>query len=211
MPWYDSFSNIYDYSVELVYKKYRSKVVDKLNVQPDAVVLDLACGTGPNHPHLVERMSGEGLIVAVDYSAGMIERARKKAQQKGWDNIVFIQQDACKLTLQDIENAVGHAVQINHVIVTLGLSVIPNWQDVFASTFDLLSPGGSYVIFDIHTTRWVPQTWLVKMAAQADTYRQTWKALDACSDEFEFEYLPGSAHVHGGQPFIAVGKRPRSI
>jgi S-adenosylmethionine-diacylgycerolhomoserine-N-methlytransferase len=208
MPWYDTFSNIYDSTVELVYKKYRSQVAEQLHLKPNAVVLDLACGTGPNHPHLLERMSGAGLIIAVDYSAGMIERARKKSQRNGWNNIVFIQQDANQLSLQDIENAVGRPVQIDSVVVTLGLSVTPNWQDVFAATFDLLVPGGRYVIFDIHTTNWVPQTWLVKVLAQADTYRQSWKALEACSEDFTFEYLPGSAHVHGGRPFVAVGQKP---
>ncbi len=207
MLWYDTFSNIYDSTIELVYKKYRTIVAGKLNIKPNDVVLDLACGTGPNHPHLLKHMSGAGMIIAVDYSAGMIERAQKKAQRNGWKNIVFVQQDACQLSLQDIENSVGRPVHIDHVIVTLGLSVIPNWQDVFAATFNLLQPGGRYVIFDIHTTQWVPQTWLVKVLAQADTSRQSWKALEACSENFTFEYLSGSAHVHGGRPFVAVGQK----
>ncbi len=208
MAWYDLFSTVYDWSVELIYRPYRSGVIRALELEAGQSVLDLACGTGPNHPHLVEAMSGQGLVFGVDFSGGMLKRARKRAKRRGWSNVFLLQRDARELTLADLEAACGEHVEIAGVVVTLGLSVIPDWESVFRATFNLLAPGGRYVIFDVHAERWVPQTWLVERLAQADPTRESWKALEQCCDHFSFEYLSGSPHLHGGRPFLASGCKP---
>ena len=208
MAWYDLFSTFYDHTVERVYRRYRARVVEALELEAGDSVLDLACGTGPNHPHLVDAMGDDGRIFGVDFSAGMLRRAKARAERQGWTNVFLLERDARALTLDDLETASGAPVQLSHVLVTLGLSVIPDWEAVFAATFALLPPGGRYVIFDIHAERWVPQTWVVKKLAQADLSRQTWPALESCSEDFSFEYLPGSPHIHGGRPFLASGRRP---
>jgi len=68
-------------------------------------------------------------------------------------------------------------VHLAGVLVTLGLSVIPNWEAVVRQMYDRLQPGGRFVVFDIYTQRWVPTTWMVKVTAQADTQRQAWPLL----------------------------------
>ena len=139
----------------------------------------------------------------------MLRRARRQAKKKGWDNVHLLQKDARKLTNADLAKAVGEPVELDKVVVTLGLSVIPDWESVLSNTFELLRPGGKYVIFDIHCEpdKRVLQSWLVTKVAQADLGRQTWKELDARSEDFSFRYLPGSPHVHGGRPFLASGAR----
>ncbi len=208
MAWYDVFSIFYDQTVERVYRSYRARVVDALELEVGDSVLDLACGTGPNHPYLVDATRGDGRIFGVDFSAGMLKRAEAQAQREGWTNVFLLERDARQLTVADLEAACGAPVHLSHVVVALGLSVIPDWEAVFKATFELLPPGGRYVIFDIHAERWVPQTWVVRKMAQADLSRQTWRALEACSEDFSFEYLPGSPHIHGGRPFLASGRRP---
>ncbi len=211
MAWYDLFSNFYDYTVELVYRRYRPGVVDALGLEAGQFVLDLACGTGPNQPHLVEAVQGCGHVFGVDFSDGMLKRARKNAEREGWSNVHLLQLDARDLTLANLEAACGEQVELSGVVVTLGLSVIPDWEAVFKTTFDLLAPGGRYVIFDVHAERWVPQTWLVEKVAQADPTRESFKALEQCCEDFSFAYLPGSPHVHGGRPFLASGCKPGGI
>ena len=207
MAWYDIFSLAYDHSVELVYRPYRAEMVDTLRLEPGSTVLDLACGTGPNQPYLVEALGPRGRVFGVDFSAGMLARAQRQAMRAGWDNVFLIQRDASALTVDDLEAACGAAVNLECVLVTLGLSVILDWEAVFEATFELLAPGGRYVIFDIHQERWVPQSWIVEQVAQADLKRRVWEPLQRCGEDFELRFLKGSHHIHGGRPFIAVGSR----
>ncbi|MDP6034882.1 MAG: hypothetical protein QGG55_02455, partial [Verrucomicrobiota bacterium] len=111
------------------------------------------------------------------------------------------------MDLAQLYEAGGQGIQLKGVVVTLGLSVIPDWQRVLEHTFALLAPGGRYVVFDIFAQRWVPQTWVVQRMAQADMYRESWKVLDALSEDFTFEFLRGSPHIHGGTPFLASGTK----
>ncbi len=205
MRWYDRFAQVYDYTVEWVYRHYREEVAQALKLEPGDAVLDLACGTGPNFPYLVEQVTHTGLVFGVDYSAGMLARARKRASKHGWHNIHLLEKDARCLESSQLSEAADQEVQLKGVVVALGLSVIPDWQRVLEHTFGLLAPGGRYVVFDIFTQKWVPQTWVVKRVAQADPYRESWKVLEGLSRDFSFSFLRGSPHVHGGTPFLASG------
>jgi demethylmenaquinone methyltransferase/2-methoxy-6-polyprenyl-1,4-benzoquinol methylase len=205
MTWYDSFSRVYDQTVEMVYRGYRREIAQALQLRPGEAVLDLACGTGPNHPHLMEQVGPTGLIFGVDFSAGMLARARQRAALQGWENVHLLECKAEQLDVVQLCEAADQDVQLKGVVVTLGLSVIPDWQKVLENTFGLLASGGRYVVFDVYAQKWVPQTWVVQRLAQADMYRETWKVLEALSEDFSLEFLRGSPHIHGGRPFLASG------
>ena len=207
MRWYDLFSRIYDYSVEMVYRGYRGQVSRALRLHPGDAVLDLACGTGPNHPYLVEQVGPTGSVFGVDLSSGMLARAQRQASRQGWQNVHLLECNAEQLDRNQLYEAANRDIRLDGVVVTLGLSVIPDWQRVLEHTFSLLAPGGRYVVFDIFAQGWVPQTWVVQRLAQADVYRESWKVLDALSEDFSFEFLRGSPHVHGGTPFLASGTK----
>ncbi len=207
MRWYDLFAQIYDYSVEMVYQSYRREIAKALQLQPGQAVLDLACGTGPNHPYLVEQVTHSGLVFGVDLSAGMLARAQKRASKNDWQNIHLLKLNAEQLDIVQLCEVANQEIQLQGVIVTLGLSVIPDWQTVLEHTFGLLAPGGRYVVFDIFAQKWVPQTWVVQRMAQANVYRESWKVLEALSEDFSFEFLRGSPHIHGGRPFLASGRK----
>jgi ubiquinone/menaquinone biosynthesis C-methylase UbiE len=115
MAWYDLFSAFYDSTVELIYRPYRAGVVEALQLKGGESVLDLACGTGPNHPHLVSATPDGGSIFGVDFSEGMLTRAQQQVQRHGWTNVFLLQRDARELTLADPETACGAPVQLSHV------------------------------------------------------------------------------------------------
>ncbi len=208
MPWYDWFATYYDQTVERVYAPYREEVVSALELVTDDHVVDLACGTGPNFEHLVAAVGANGCVIGVDFSAGMLRRAERRAADRGWSQVSTLQQDASTVGQKDLDAACGAPVQLAGVLVTLGLSVIPNWEVVVRQMYDRLQPGGRFVAFDIHTQRWVPTTWLVKLTAQADTKRQAWPLLEQLGAEVSWRYLPGSPHIHGGTPYLAVARKP---
>ncbi|BAS09291.1 match to protein family HMM PF08241 [Arthrobacter sp. Hiyo4] len=56
-------------------------------------MLDIGCGTGLNFPLLQERIGAAGTIVGIDRSAGMLRQARRRAEARGWQNVILIQAD----------------------------------------------------------------------------------------------------------------------
>ena len=203
MVWYDYFASFYDAALQRLYRPLRSQAIARAALQPGDRVLDLACGTGQNFEHILEAIGPKGHLVGVDYSAGMLARARARVSKRGWDNVRLVQKDARQLGVEDL----GCAEGVDGVICTLGLSVIPEWERVFDATFELLEPGGRYTIFDVHAQRWVPQTTVVQLFARAKLGRKVWMRLEDRADDFTLESIDASPHIHGGQPFIASGLR----
>ena len=75
----------------------RKKAVNKLNLKSEDKVLDLACGMGYNFDYLINKIGNNGRIVAVDYIQEMLNAAKKRNNESGWDNISLIRNDAAKL------------------------------------------------------------------------------------------------------------------
>lgn len=56
-------------------------ILDLIDIKEDQSFLDLGTGTGVLLPYVAERIGHNGKIVAVDYSSGMLEIAKKKFSQ----------------------------------------------------------------------------------------------------------------------------------
>lgn len=75
------------------------------NIHPDSVIVDVGCGTGNLTIALLEHLSENGRIFAVDVSPDMIEMAKKKIwdQRVKWlvSSIeeVLIEDDSCDLVI----------------------------------------------------------------------------------------------------------------
>lgn len=55
-----------------------NKILDFMEIKPGDAILDLGTGTGVLLPHIAKRIGKAGKITAVDFSEGMIERAKMK-------------------------------------------------------------------------------------------------------------------------------------
>ncbi|MCP4442200.1 MAG: methyltransferase domain-containing protein [Aureispira sp.] len=207
MKWYDIFSSFYDLAIEPVYKKARKQGVEALWLKEGDLVLDLACGTGPNFKHIMPVIGESGLLIGVDYSKGMLDKARKKVKKNNWKNVVLIEQDAGKLTTSEIQEDCGKPIAVDNIICVLGLSVIPEWEAVLQNMFELLAPGGSFIIIDVYADKRVFQTWMVERIARADVSRKSWEPLEVLSKDFELSYVSKKRWLHGGLLFLAHGKK----
>jgi demethylmenaquinone methyltransferase/2-methoxy-6-polyprenyl-1,4-benzoquinol methylase len=74
-PFYDLMNRIYFLGKD---KRFRSSVVNNLDLTPDSVVLNPCCGTGLDFPYLRQEVDERGMIVGVDLSIPMLHRAKKK-------------------------------------------------------------------------------------------------------------------------------------
>lgn len=203
--WYDFFSLYYDRALEKRYRNARAQTVAALGVTPGSLVLDVACGTGQNFP-LLQHYIGDGEIVGVDASRGMLARARQRVETLGWGNVHLIQSDIHTFGPDQLDEHGGRAAA-DFVLCTLGLTVIPDWEAAFRRGYDLLRRGGRIVLMDAYAEEWVLQTWLSQVAARADLSRRFWEPLEVVAEDFDLVTLPGSPHEFGGRLYLASGTK----
>ena len=74
-------------------------------------VLDLGCGIGTITADIAQRVA-PGRVIAVDIDAGILERARRRATERGLDNVDYQVMDAYGLDLPDASVDFAHAHQV---------------------------------------------------------------------------------------------------
>src|SRR5215207_10178475 len=108
----------------------REELMDMIPWKSNMRVLDYACGAGANFPYIMERMGGSGHLVATDYSQEMLDSAHTQfVEGRGWNNIELVQADAAKMKFDH---------QFDVVLCTLGLAVIPGWQQAMERAWEAL-------------------------------------------------------------------------
>jgi len=208
MKWYDVIAPIYDGAIRSVYLPYRKKAVQSLRLQPGQTVLDLGCGSGLNFELIMESIGAQGTLIGVDFSAKMLERAQETVASHGWKNVYLLEKDARQLDLRSLDSLVGHSVQVDRILCTLGLSVFPAWEDVFERSFDLLASDGRYCVMDLFNSDNTIQTRLVNFLASSEISRRIWEPLQESCDDYSEERHP-LMHHSSDVVVIASGKNPK--
>jgi ubiquinone/menaquinone biosynthesis C-methylase UbiE len=65
--------------------------VERLELQPGDVVIDVACGTGVNFPLIEQRIGAAGRLIGIDLSPDMLAQARRRVSNAGWANVTLIE------------------------------------------------------------------------------------------------------------------------
>ena len=74
-----------------LWPRTHERAVDRLDLRPGDVVLDVGCGTGLSFPFIEERLGPSGRIVGIDLSPDMLALARERADAAGWENVTLIE------------------------------------------------------------------------------------------------------------------------
>lgn len=72
-------------------ERLRRRTIDRLDLGPGDVVLDVGCGTGFSFPSLEERIGPGGRLIGVDQSPQMLERARQAVDANRWRNVTLVE------------------------------------------------------------------------------------------------------------------------
>ena len=200
MSWYDLISPLYDIGATGSGRPRRDAVA-QLRLEPGDVVLDIACGTGLNFPLIEAGIGSGGLLLGLDYSAGMLARARRKVRRQGWTNVRLIQADAGTLSEELVRKHAG-VDRVDKVLCTLGFTVVPNWEAAFERSLALLKPGGRYAIMDWWLERRNLFARFLEFISHGEVGRRCWVPLEEKSEEYSH------ATFVRGMVFVAAGTVP---
>lgn len=125
-------------------------------IKKDDTVIDLGSGAG-NDCFIARQETGVGgKVIGIDFADAMIDKARRNAENLGYNNVEFRQ--------GDIENMPVSSNTADVVVSNCVLNLVPNKQAVFADIYRVLKPGGHFSISDIVLTGNLPDK--IKSAAE---------------------------------------------
>ena len=131
---YDLLNHLLSINID---KRWRRRVRNELAdvlADPDALVLDVACGTGDLSIELKQNAAAK--VVGSDFCRPMLEVAKEKAGQV----IPFVEGDAMSLPFADMSFDV--------VTIAFGLRNLSNFEDGLRELRRVLKPGGRIAVLE---------------------------------------------------------------
>ncbi len=205
---YDLLSTVYDPLTKLFYGHAQRTAVASLRARPGDVVLDVACGTGMNFEYLLPNVTNSGLVIGLEYSSGMIERAARRIRRHGWEEpIRLCQCDARELSREHLVAVVPRDRTIDRVLFSLVLSVLPDWEQIFLRGWELLRSGGRCTILDQYFPRRGLVAHFTEHLASADLSRRVWEPLKEIAENDAQEDVALLCN-YPSQLVVASGMKP---
>lgn len=178
----------------------RSRSVGALRLNAGERVLDLACGPGVNFDRLAFPVGNEGSVVGVDYSRGMVRRARRRIERRDDDCAAVVRGDAEELPFSDGSFDAAYS--------SLSVSAMRNAEQAIEETYRVLRPGGRFVVLDAQPYQKGPGRLLNPLVNRLSAWLTNWQPdldvpglVEGVFDETRTETF------NDGTFFIAVGRK----
>jgi ubiquinone/menaquinone biosynthesis C-methylase UbiE len=118
--YYDLFSKIYDFIIRLHSKdkegSLRRFITEKTNLSKGQRALDLCTGTGSVAAELARQVEENGLAIGLDFSRGMLKKAKKKAARLHLNQVHLVQANASQLPFRQSS---FHGITCSHAFYEL--------------------------------------------------------------------------------------------
>ncbi len=179
---FDTVSGGYDNKALRFFPASAEHMAALLGLRGDEHVLDVACGTG--HAALaIARLLPNGRLTAVDFSTGMLDQARRKADSLNIRNIEFLERDMQALAFPD--------GLFDVAVCAFGIFFVEDMDAQLAHLTSVVKPGGRIMISNFQESYFQPLRGL--FVDRLETYGvknrlQTWKRISneaGCMQLFE--------------------------
>ena len=133
---YTSYAGFYDRVFGKVFHEGRESVIRNLDVQPDEHILEVGVGTGlalPMYPRHCR-------IVGIDFSEGMLAKAKEKAEAHSLDHVQLHRMDAAAMEFQDDS--------LDTVVAAYVVTAVPDYRKVVNEMIRVCRPGGRIIMLN---------------------------------------------------------------
>jgi len=145
-------------------------------------------------------MNGTGLIIGIDLSEGMLEKAKIKVENNSWQNIEIHQADATNINSAWVAKNVALSAPVDAVLCDLGLSGFPQWQTIIDNMLELLKPNGVLVIMDWYIPNPTLRGTFIKWIGKGEVDRPIYQYLEKQVTSFKV-----NTSFNRGGVFVATG------
>ena len=144
---FNTVADAYDHPVLRFFPASARHLADLLELRGDERVLDVATGTGHVALELAARLP-RGHVTGVDFSAGMLAQARRKAAARGVANVEFAEMD-----MQDLRFEDG---RFDAAVCAFGIFFVEDMETTLAHVADKVKPGGTVAICNFQKDYFFP-------------------------------------------------------
>jgi len=133
-PSYDLLNHVLSMQLDRLWRARVARILKPILRRPDAVVLDLCCGTGDLAMALAR--TGSARVMGADFAHPMLVQAKAKTAAK----IPFLEADALRLPF-------AHA-SFDLLTAAFGFRNLANYEDGLREMLRVLKPGGTLAILE---------------------------------------------------------------
>lgn len=138
-PRYDLLNHLLSAEMDRLWRTRTARELRPILARPNALALDLCCGTGDLTFALARRANAR--IIGADFSHTMLVRARQKTPQANDGKpMPFFEADALRLPFAD--------VSFDLVTSAFGFRNLVNYEDGLREILRVLKPGGTLAILE---------------------------------------------------------------
>jgi S-adenosylmethionine-diacylgycerolhomoserine-N-methlytransferase len=130
----------------------RDQLIDRLQPEPSASVLEIGCGTGRNLVHAAG-LYPDARFFGIDVSTEMLTSAISAISRRGLTKRIRVAHGDA--TAFDPQVLFG-VPRFDHVMISYSLSMIPDWRRVLEVAAGHLKPGGRLHIVDFGNQERLP-------------------------------------------------------
>jgi S-adenosylmethionine-diacylgycerolhomoserine-N-methlytransferase len=128
----------------------RDRLIDGLDLKPGETLAEIGCGTARNLIAIAHRHPGARLF-GLDASSEMLKTAEGALRRAGLsERVVLAQGYAEAMTRHTFGN------ELNHVVFSYSLSMIPDWRGALMAAAGSLAPGGLVHVVDFGDLQGLP-------------------------------------------------------
>lgn len=136
---YSRYADVYDRLFGRIFQASREAAIRGLNARPGERILEVGVGTGlclPLYPWHCR-------VIAFDFSAAMLEKARQRKRAHSLDHVDLLRMDAGSMPLRDDS--------FDTVVAAYVVTAVPDHQKLMSEMVRVCRPGGRILLLNHFT------------------------------------------------------------